>query len=169
MNYGPGPTDIYSAYQQQQAQPQITPWVAQRMQNGQPPQGDPMAGPMGAQQPVPGGQPRQGAGVQGADPQMLRDIVALNMQGADAQDAQRHKALADRLRADAKGQLAGRDTGKFYVGPSWVNMAANVMENRAANKAESEQAKSDRKSAEDAEKVSNRIVEALARRNRETY
>lgn len=167
MNFG-APTDLYSAYQQQQpAQPQITPWVAQRMQNAQPQQG----APMGAQQPRPGGgmgaQPRQG--MQGADPTLLKAIVAMNSENAEAQDAQRSKELAGRLRADAKGQLAGRDTGKFYVGPTWLNFAANVMQNQAAHKADDKAADSEKKSAKRQQETADRIVEALSRQNRETY
>lgn len=119
--------------------------VVNQIQPGMPQQQAPQGGPMGPQMP-PQGQPApQGPAM---DPETMARVRAMQAQGmseeeigammglystrSQSADAQRQRALAKELRGDAAAQFQGRDTGKFYVGPTWVNMLGSIAQQRRA-------------------------------------
>lgn len=162
MNYGAGPTDLYSATPQQQ-QPS-SPWVQHLMQSagggqeGMPQQGQqqPQIDPQTARQ-------AQVMQQQGATPQEIEAFISLQRSGQNSQQANRQRALAKQLRGDASAQLQGRDTGRFYVGPTWVNMAANLMQQNRARNEEAAADKSDAETAKKREEATRALMAALTK------
>jgi hypothetical protein len=102
---------MMNSYQglQQNAMPQPQP---------QPPMG--MAAP-GMAQPDP--MQQQGA----LNPQLVQSILAMQQQGAQRNQIERQRQLADMMRADATRGLEGRQAGRVYVPPGVANLGAALL------------------------------------------
>jgi hypothetical protein len=133
-------------------QPQLPPWAAGATpqlppQMGGPP---PVAGGMGPGGPTgipgdlaggmpPGGMPQAPGGPPGADAGQLDPAIANQVLGVGSNKIEQQKlkqqyALADALRADAKGQMEMRGGGRVQTAPGWANAAASIAGQYAANK-----------------------------------
>lgn len=72
----------------------------------------------------------QGAGYgqsQQLDPELVQAILAMQQQVPQQNQMARQLKMADQMRADSKGQLAGKQVGQVYVAPNVSNLAANLM------------------------------------------
>lgn len=116
--------------------------MAAAQQNGQGAQGAQGAGamPQAGQQMAPqgamGGAPMgQGGAV---SPELVQAILGMQQQGTQSRSLDRSRALAERLRADAGGQLKGRQVGNVYVAPNALNAAASLYGNYKAGRMDDE-------------------------------
>lgn len=90
------------------------------------PQPMPAQMPTQAQAPMARGGPQPVGAGGGVSPELMQAILGLQGQTQEQGRIAKSRRLADMLRADAGGQMQGRQVGAVYAPPNIANVAANL-------------------------------------------